>query len=99
MGTIGMSPSRWNPQCLMRLETVMDFHVLEGHLRAIIEPWQNQHLNVISPFDQAVNPSAERVAEQIGKALAQTIPSPAKLVSVRITEAPGCAAIWRTDGC
>jgi 6-pyruvoyltetrahydropterin/6-carboxytetrahydropterin synthase len=78
------------------LETVMDFHALEIELQKIIGPWKNQHLNAIPPFDRAINPSAERVAEQIALALQPHIVSPAQLTEVRITEAPGCAALWKS---
>ena len=76
------------------LETVMDFHILQGLLRNIVGPLRQQHLNTLPPFDAAVNPSAERVAEYIGRALARDIPAPARLAHVRVTEAPGCAALW-----
>ena len=79
------------------LETVMDFHRLEQLLQDIVGPLNHQYLNALPPFAAAVNPSAERVAEYIGRALTQNIPAPARLVEVRVTEAPGCAAIWSAE--
>jgi 6-pyruvoyltetrahydropterin/6-carboxytetrahydropterin synthase len=85
-------------------ETVIDFHLLEELLAQIIGPWRNRNLNEIYPFTTRINPSAERVAEQIGLQLqallqerfAPDIASRAlRLAEVRLTEAPGCLAIWR----
>ncbi|MGC9259173.1 MAG: 6-pyruvoyl trahydropterin synthase family protein [Phycisphaerae bacterium] len=76
------------------LETVMDFHALERSLKIICAQWNNRNLNDIAPFDRAVNPSAERVAQRIAELLAPEIPVPATLQSVAITEAPGCVAIY-----
>ncbi len=77
------------------VETVMDFHVLEQALEKIIGPWRNQHLNILPPFDGSINPSAERVCQQIALALQPHVANPARLTQVRVTEAPGCAAIWK----
>lgn len=80
----------------------MDFHVLEDFLSAVIAPWRNAHLNDHEPFKTKINPSAERVAEEIALQLGAKIsalPDSALrglvLTEVRLTEAPGCLAIWR----
>lgn len=77
------------------LETVMDFHILEKLLHEIVNPWVNQTLNAIPPFNQSINPSAERLAETIAHAIRDQIRPPARLVEVRITEAPGCLAVYK----
>ncbi len=79
---------------LDKLETVLDFHVLEAALADIIDPWQNKNLNDIPPFDQRVNPSAQRVAQRIVALLAPRIVPPARIALVQVTEAPGCRAIY-----
>ncbi|MEM1165923.1 MAG: 6-carboxytetrahydropterin synthase [Planctomycetota bacterium] len=72
---------------------VCDFHALERALGAVLDPWRNRTLNDLPPFAGGeVNPTAERVAEHIAGALTTHIPPPARLVSVRVTEAVGCAA-------
>lgn len=71
-------------------DCVMDFHVLERDLAAILGRWHNRHLNDCEPFRGGVNPSAERVAETIARGL--TIPPPARLKRVSVGEAPGCSA-------
>jgi hypothetical protein len=60
-------------------------------------------LNVLEPFRGRVNPSAERLAEQIGLRMQGLLGGLAddpvearglKVAAVRLTEAPGCVAIW-----
>jgi len=70
---------------------LVDFHKLQHDLRAIVEPWHNRSLNEVEPFDM-VNPTAELVAQTIGERLAKALPHGVRLVSVRVTEAVGCAA-------
>ncbi len=82
---------------LNALETVMDFHALQALVEQIVQPWANRNLNECPPFDRQWNPSAERVAEYIGKALAKRMVASVRLGEVRITEAPGCAAIFRPE--
>jgi 6-pyruvoyltetrahydropterin/6-carboxytetrahydropterin synthase len=77
---------------------VMDFHLLETLVDALIKRVHNRHLNEVSPFGSAadtVNPTAERVAWWIGTEVAKGLPAHAKLTSVKIGEAPGCAATYR----
>jgi 6-pyruvoyl-tetrahydropterin synthase len=81
-------------------QTVADFHEVETLLGQVLGPWENQNLNVLEPFRGRVNPSAERIAEQIGTQLQGLLPAEAvngrglKVSEVRVTEAPGCTAIW-----
>ena len=91
-------------QKLDALQTVADFDDVQRLLEQILEPWNNQTLNLLEPFRSRINPSAERMAEQIGQemqtALAALPDSPVgsrglKVVEVRLTEAPGCTAIWQ----
>ena len=78
------------------VECVADFHPLQQALNAVLAPWQSANLNDIPPFDAAVNPTAERVAEQIGLQISRNIEaaSDVKVVSVEVTEAEGCSARW-----
>ena len=69
----------------------MDFHDLEKRVDAIVVPWHNTHLNDAPAF-AAVNPSAEHVALEIGKAIA--LPQGITLVSVEVWETPGNAAVY-----
>ncbi|HVX84503.1 MAG TPA: 6-carboxytetrahydropterin synthase [Phycisphaerae bacterium] len=87
------------------LETVLDFHLLEGAVEKIIAPFRNANLNDLAPFNVSINPSAERIAEHIAQQLQHILPTldPAapsrhlRLTEVRLTEAPNCLAIWTPD--
>ena len=71
---------------------VVDFHLLEKQLDSVLGDLNNRHLNEAERMN-GLNPSAENVALAIATSLA--VPPPARLVSVEVTEAPGCAAIYR----
>lgn len=77
-----------------------DFHAVERALDSILAPLRNQDLNRTPPFDR-INPTAERIAEHIAGsltvALAGSLPPGARVVSVRVTEAEGCAATCRPE--
>lgn len=72
--------------------TVMDFHDLETRVESIIGPWRNRNLNDCPPFD-VTNPSAEAVVKTVAHGL--QLPPGVRLVSVSVTEAPGCVATYR----
>ena len=91
-------------QKLDGMQTVVDFHDVENLLEQVLGPWENQNLNLQEPFRSRINPSAERLAELIGlqlQGLLATLPeSPVvtrglRVMEVRLTEAPGCMAIWQ----
>jgi 6-pyruvoyltetrahydropterin/6-carboxytetrahydropterin synthase len=75
-----------------------DFHIVERALAEVASKFHNRNLNEIRPFD-ILNPSAEMVArhihEELSKRVGPTITPRARLASVRVTEAPGCAATYR----
>lgn len=77
-------------------ELACDFHALESALDAVIAPFRSQNLNETRPFD-TVNPTAEAVARHIAKAMLERLPSGVALVSVKVTEAPGCSARYVTS--
>ena len=79
------------------LETVMDFHAIQRIVDQLVQPWASRNLNDFPPFNRQWNPSAERIAEYIGRELAKQMPAKVRLGEVRITEAPGCAAIFRPE--
>ena len=91
-------------QKLAATQTVADFEEVQQLLEEILRPWNNQNLNQLEPFRSRISPSAERIAELIGQqmqgALAALPDAPPttrglKVVEVRLTEAPGCVAIWQ----
>lgn len=81
---------------------LLDFHALERLVGEIIGPFKNRDLNATAPFDR-VNPTAEQVARHIAEGVARGLPGLRKgnastllrVESVRVTEAPGCAVVYR----
>ena len=93
-------------QKLDGMQVVADFHDVERLLEGILLPWNNQNLNMIEPFRSRINPSAERIAEQIGLQLQGGLSTLAgdpvvsrglRVTMVRLTEAPNCVAVWEAD--
>ncbi|MBX3321544.1 MAG: 6-carboxytetrahydropterin synthase [Phycisphaeraceae bacterium] len=76
---------------------VCDFHAAEEALAKVCLPFKNRTLNDVPPFAD-VNPSAEQVARVLAESLAvllhPILPPDARLASLRVTEAPGCAATF-----
>lgn len=71
-----------------------DFHVVEKLLREAVGVFHNRSLNETPPFDR-VNPTAEHVARHIAEVLSRGLPAGVRVVSARVTEAAGCAAVYR----
>jgi len=69
--------------------TVMDFHELQRLVDEVIGPMNNSNLNDV-PALKSMNPSAENVALHVARSL--KLPNKVRLVSVEVTEAPGCIA-------
>ncbi len=80
---------------------VCDFHALEAAVEAVVGPWRNNDLNASEAFS-GKNPSAELVAQHIGAHVAAwaraSCREGVRLVWARVTEARGCAAVWRAEG-
>jgi 6-pyruvoyl-tetrahydropterin synthase len=87
-------------------ELLVDFHALERLVDAVIRPFHNADLNALPPFApgngrQAVNPTAEAIARHIGESVREQLPKilpqgrSVRLAAIRLTEAPGCAVVWR----
>ncbi len=85
---------------LDEIDVVMDFHVLEQRVDALISTAHNRHLNEIAPFSDgkgglAVNPTAERVAWWLATEVGRDLPVGVRVVCAKVGEAPGCVAVWR----
>jgi 6-pyruvoyltetrahydropterin/6-carboxytetrahydropterin synthase len=76
-----------------------DFHLVERALNGLTERFRNQNLNDHPPFNRTLNPSAENlafyIADELSKVLTGRLPPGVTVASVRVTEAPGCAATYR----
>lgn len=79
---------------------VCDFHLAEHTLNQIVAPFRNRSLNDIAPF-RDINPSAEHVARHIATSLhaqlASALSPRGRVAWVRVTEAPGCAALYHLE--
>ncbi len=75
------------------IDVVMDFHELERIIDQAIGPLDGMSLNEVEALAK-VNPSAERVAEHIGRAIAADLPDHVRLTRLTVTEAPGCRASY-----
>lgn len=71
-----------------------DFHELEEAVDHVIPPLHNADLNSVPAFNQ-VNPTAEHVARYIADAVSKRVPAAVRVLSVSVTEAPGCTATYR----
>jgi 6-pyruvoyltetrahydropterin/6-carboxytetrahydropterin synthase len=75
-----------------------DFHTVHAVLVDIVAPFHNNNLNAVAPFD-TVNPTAEliarHIADELTARLGDALSQAARVESVRVTESPGCAAIYR----
>lgn len=74
-----------------------DFHAVERELDAVIRPFDSRNLNETPPFDR-INPTAEHVARHVADAVSARLPAGVRIASVRVTEAPGCAARFVPSG-
>jgi len=72
---------------------VCDFHTIEDHLHSITARFNSRNLNETPPFDR-VNPTAELVAKHFYDELAKALPSDVTLGWVKISESPGCWAVY-----
>ena len=79
-------------QKLDAMGVVMDFHLLEELVDAVVGPMHNRHLNDLPTFAD-VNPSAEGVAMRVAEGL--ELPAGLRLVSVEVWETAENSAIYR----
>jgi 6-pyruvoyltetrahydropterin/6-carboxytetrahydropterin synthase len=77
---------------------LFDFHEVERVLGEVLGPWRNADLNAAREFQQ-VNPTAECVARTIALEMQGRLRLPVgvRVSWVRVTEAPGCAAMYRVN--
>ncbi|GIW73587.1 MAG: 6-carboxy-5,6,7,8-tetrahydropterin synthase [Phycisphaerales bacterium] len=75
-----------------------DFHDLERTLAGLLAPWNHRCLNELDPFGASLEPTAENLArvlaDRLGQALNDRLPSGARVARVEVTEAPNCVAAY-----
>ncbi len=77
-------------------DLLLDFHALEAALHESVAPFSGRTMNGVPPFD-AVHPTAERVAEHVGRSVVGAVPKGCHLAWISVEEAPGCIARWYPD--
>ncbi len=78
---------------LDQAELVMDFHELQSIVNRALDDLHEADLNQLAAF-ASWNSTAERVAELIYQRIAGQLPDRVMLISVSVTEAPGCRAVF-----
>lgn len=79
-------------QKLDAMGVVMDFHLLEKLVDAVVGPMHNRHLNELQMFEK-MNPSAEGVAMRVAEGV--VLPAGLRMVSVEVWETAENSAIYR----
>jgi 6-pyruvoyl-tetrahydropterin synthase len=105
-GTLeAMHPHDWRVRVTLSrptldaIETVIDFHEVQGWLERLLGPAAGRSLNDLPPFaDDAgrlvISPTAERVAWWIGEDIRRRTPAGVTVERVAVLEAPGCEAAY-----
>ena len=76
---------------------LVDFHELERVVDEVIAPMRDSNLNELEAFRNTPS-SAELVAKHVADEIAARMTNPdVRFREVRITEAPGCIAVYRPD--
>ena len=73
---------------------VYDFKKLKKDLKSIIDLFDHQFINQISPFDKQLNPTSENLAKFIFDLLQQKMPDGIAVTSVEVGESDNYAAIY-----
>lgn len=74
---------------------LVDFKVLKGILKEVVERLDHVLLNEVAPFDE-VNPSSENIARYIFEEVARRVPEGIRVRSVAVWESDtACAVYWR----
>jgi|TARA_B100000315_G_C14438741_1_gene523707 6-pyruvoyltetrahydropterin/6-carboxytetrahydropterin synthase len=73
---------------------VVDFLALQNDLEQVVAALRETNLNCNPVLDDK-NPTTEHVAMYIATELTNKVKSPARLLSIKLTEAPNCTATYR----
>jgi len=83
----------WAGPELDAMDVLVDFVPLRQHLRRVLGTLEGQNLNIVPGLGDG-NPSAERVAMYIARALAPAVGPGARLSRVEVEEEAGCWAAY-----
>ena len=82
---------------LNNLGMVIDFKDLKEMVGEIMESFDHKFLNEIKPFD-SINPTTENLSRVICEQLAQALPEPVQVASIRVWESPRACATYFPGG-
>jgi 6-pyruvoyltetrahydropterin/6-carboxytetrahydropterin synthase len=75
----------------------VDFRLLKGALREILERLDHGYLNEIPPFTE-INPSSEHIARHIFEEMERRIPAPVRVSGVTVWESADARAEYSRPG-
>ncbi len=73
-----------------------DFRILNQQLKEVVEDYDHQLINDVSPFDQ-FNPSSENLAKYIYQRLKEKLAGKARMISIEVRESSKYSAIYTED--
>lgn len=79
---------------LNELGLLVDFTVLKGRLRQLVERFDHENLNGIPPFD-VLNPSTENIARYLAVEMQVGMPEGVRVSSVWVQETDANVAVYR----
>lgn len=84
---------------LDQLGMLVDFKVVKGRLRELLEALDHQFLNELAPFSDNYNPTAEHLAEYIYNEMskAEFFNDNVKLKHIQVWESPKSSVIYTLD--
>jgi 6-pyruvoyltetrahydropterin/6-carboxytetrahydropterin synthase len=72
----------------------IDFRVIKGHLKDVLEGLDHCNMNEIEPFTE-VNPSSENIARHLHRELSRRINSEAvRVAKIQVSETPNAGAFY-----
>lgn len=75
---------------------LVDFTLVRPRLERLLAQMHDRNLNDLKQFAER-NPSAEQVAAYVAEQMSGDLPERVRLSAVRVEEAPGCTATYRTS--
>ena len=79
---------------LDELGLLVDFTVLKGRLRQLVERLDHENLNEVPPFD-VINPSTENIARYLAVEMQAGMPEGVRVSSVWVQETDANVAVYR----
>ena len=84
---------------LDELGMLVDFKLVKGRLRELLETLDHMFLNDLEPFSAGINPTAENIAKYIysERAKAEFLTEDIKLKYIQVWESPKSSVIYTED--